>query len=161
MKQISKQNLTIAVVLALFSLSGAPAPAASIVTAIVTDPLTGVAIDGYDAVSYFTETEPLEGRPDFEFYWQDVPWYFASAANRDVFRRAPEVYAPRFGGHGAMSLARGFLSDGNPRIYLIHQQALYLFYSTGNRDAFLLAPAQALHDAEANWPALQAELTHQ
>lgn len=138
-----------------------PIAAASIVTIIVTDPLTGVAIDGFDPVSYFTEPTPLEGKPDYEYYWSGVPWYFATAANRDVFIGHPEVYAPRFGGHGAMSLARGFLSDGNPRIYVIHRQQLYLFYSAGNRDAFMLAPEQAIADAEANWPALEAGLTGQ
>ena len=87
-------------------------------TTIVTDPLTGVAIDGYDAVSYFIDAEPQPGKPDFEYDWQGVPWYFDSAANRDVFMRNPDVYAPQFGGHCVTSLSRGYLSDGKPRLYL-------------------------------------------
>ena len=147
------------VILAVLGAFAPPAAADSVVTTVVTDPLTGVAIDGLDPVSYFTEPEPLPGKPDYEYDWSGVPWYFASAANRDVFIRAPTVYAPQFGGHGAMSLARGYLSDGNPRIYAIVAKRLYLFYSSGNKDAFLLAPAPALKDASAHWQELSKGLS--
>ncbi len=135
------------------------AAAASLVTSIVTDPLTGAAIEGYDPVSYFTEPDPLPGKPDFEFYWQGVPWYFASEANRDVFMRHPEVYAPQFGGHCLMSLSRGYLSDGKPRLYVVHGMKLYLFYSVANREAFLSSEAASLQSAEASWPELAKGLS--
>ena len=138
-----------------FALSAA---AASLVTTVVTDPLTGVAISGYDPVSYFIGPEPQRGLPDHEYYWRGVPWYFASAANRDVFIRAPEIYAPQFGGYCSMSLARGHLSDGNPRFYAISKMKLHLFYSAANREAFLLSPERAAGDAAVNWPELSADL---
>ena len=134
------------------------ARAESLVTTVVTDPLTGISIDGYDPVSYFTDPDPQEGKPDFEYVWQGVPWYFVSAANRDVFQRSPEVYAPQFGGHCPMSLSRGYLSDGKPRLFTIHALKLYFFYSTANRDAFLLAPSLAISDANANWLKLSGQL---
>ena len=111
MRQICKQILTMSGALMLLVGLAAGAVAQSLVTTVVTDPLTGVAIDGYDPVSYFTESEPLPGSPEFEYYWGGVPWYFASAANRDIFMRNPDVYAPQHGGHCEMSLARGYLSD--------------------------------------------------
>ena len=135
------------------------ARAESVVTAIVTDPLTGVALQGFDPVSYFTEPQPAPGLPDYEYYWGGVPWYFTSAANRDVFIRAPEIYAPQYGGHCEMSLARGYLSDGKPQIFVIEKMKLYLFYSVANREAFLLAKGDALEQAEANWPRLAEGLT--
>ena len=156
MRQICKQILTI--VLLLGAVAGAPARAESVVTAIVTDPLTGVAIEGYDPITFFTEPEPRQGVPDYEFYWNGVPWYFVSAANRDVFMRAPEVYAPQHGGYCEMSLARGFLSDGKPRIFVIEKMKLYLFYSAANREAFLIAKQEALQDAESHWSELAADL---
>ena len=159
MKQTSKQILTmLAFVLPLLG-GGGMVAAQSIVSEIVTDPLTGIALGGMDPVSYFTEPAPLLGRGDYEFVWKGVPWYFASAANRDIFERAPEIYAPQFGGHGAMSAARGFVSGANPAIYTIFKQRLYLFYSAGNREAFLLAPDEAASKAEANWPALAKTLS--
>jgi len=160
MRQICKQILTmLGVGLAICGLSGAPASAASLVTTIVSDPLTGVAIDGYDPITYFTETEPQSGSPDYEYSWGGVPWYFVSAANRDVFMRAPEVYAPQYGGHCAMSLARGYLSDGKPGLYAIERMKLYLFYSTSNREAFLIGKEEALANAALNWQDLAKELS--
>ena len=135
------------------------ARADSLVTTIVTDPITGVAIDGYDPVSYFIDSEPQPGKPDYEYDWQGVPWYFESAANRDVFMRNPDVYAPLYGGHCVTALSRGYLSDGKPLLYVIDALKLYLFYSTANRDAFLLSKADMLKTAAANWPKLAVDLT--
>ena len=163
MKQISKQILTmLAFVLPLLGAASAaivPVQAQSVVTLIVTDPLTGVGIYGMDPVSYFTETEPQPGRGDFEYIWNNVPWHFASAANRDIFKGAPEVYAPQFGGHGAMGVARGYVADSDPRIYAVFKQRLYLFYSAANREAFLLAPDVAAQQAEARWSELSKRLS--
>lgn len=162
---MGKQRLTISVLLGLIfacsGLVGAPVRAgnATLETAIVVDPLNGVTLGGYDAVSYFTDGAPLPGRPEFDFYWHGVPWYFSSAANRDAFARAPEVYAPLFGGHGVMSLSRGYLSAGNPRLFLIMAGRLFLFHSQGNRDAFLGAPRDAYKAAEQQWTVLLPTLT--
>ncbi|MEO8758357.1 MAG: YHS domain-containing (seleno)protein [Devosia sp.] len=150
MRRISKQILTIAIWIGL----AAGAHADGLVTTIVSDPLSGVAIDGYDPVSYFTDPEPQPGLPDFEYEWGGLPWYFESAANRDVFSRNPESYAPQFGGHCLMSLSRGYLSDGKPRLYVIEALRLYFFYSTANRDAFLLSKTAAIESAGKHWPDL-------
>lgn len=163
MTQISKQILTmLAFVLPLLGAAGGialPARAQSVVTLIVTDPLTGIGIYGMDPVSYFTESEPQQGRGDFEFIWNNVPWHFASAANRDIFMRAPEIYAPQFGGHGAMGVARGYVADSDPRIYTVFKQRLYLFYSAANREAFLLSPDAAAQAAEEQWAKLSKSLS--
>ncbi|MEO7221358.1 MAG: YHS domain-containing (seleno)protein [Devosia sp.] len=154
MRQIGKQILTIVAWLLLASAAlaqdGAPP--------VVTDPLSGVAIEGYDAVSYFIEPEPRQGVPDYEYAWGGVSWYFVSAANRDVFARNPSTYAPQYGGHCVMSLSRGYLSDGKPRLFFIEALKLYLFYSTANRDAFLLSKSEALTTAKANWENLSKGL---
>ena len=161
MKQISKQILTmLAFVLPL--LGAVPsASAQSMVTLIVTDPLTGIALYGMDPVSYFTEAAPLAGESDYELIWQNAPWHFASAANRDVFEKSPEIYAPQFGGHGAMGVARGFLSDSDPAMYAVFKQRLYLFYSADSREAFLLSPDAVAREAEARWPELSKRLSIQ
>jgi len=155
MRQIGKQILTIAAWLALATAGLAD----GLVTTIVTDPLTGVAIDGYDPVSYFIAPDPQQGVSDYEYDWGGVPWYFQSAANRDVFARNPEVYAPQFGGHCLMSLSRGYLSDGKPRLYVVDGLKLYFFYSSANRDAFLLSKVPAIAAAAKNWPVLLKSLT--
>lgn len=164
MRQKRKQNLTITGLLVALWVSAwlalsLPVSAAALVDAIVTDPLTGVALEGYDAVSYFTEPEPVQGLADYEYQWGGVPWYFASAANRDVFMRNPEIYAPQFGGHCATSLSRGYLSDGKPRLYAISGMKLYLFYSMANRDAFFKSEETSLQQANGGWARLKGTLT--
>ena len=154
MRQTGKQILTIVAWLLLASLGRAD----DVLPDFVTDPLTGVAIEGYDPVSYFIDPEPRQGLPDFEYVWAGVSWYFVSAANRDVFSRNPTSYAPQYGGHCLMSLSRGYLSDGKPRLFAIEALKLYFFYSSANRDAFLLSKTEALKTAEANWQNLSKGL---
>ncbi len=180
-RQSRKQRLTFrALVAVAVALVGSPAgwsavagePAAApgtvpdgVPAQVVVNPLTGVAIDGMDPVSYFTESEPLRGSPDFEYVWAGVPWYFASDANRQVFERAPSVYAPQFGGFGTTALARGFFSDGSPRVYAVFSNRLYFFYSAGNREAFDSAKIAMVEAAEQVWlsahPAPPAEVAEQ
>ncbi|MGV8831291.1 MAG: YHS domain-containing (seleno)protein [Devosia sp.] len=136
-----------------------PAQAQSVVTLIVTDPFTGVAISGMDPVSYFTEPEPLRGRADYEFVWQNVIWQFATPANRDIFASAPEIYAPQFGGHDVTGVSRGFISDSDATMFTVFKQRLYLFYSAANREAFLLSPDAAARTAAENWPELSKNLS--
>lgn len=164
MRQKRKQNLTITGLLLALWVStwlalSVPVSAAALVDAIVTDPLTGVALEGHDAVSYFTEPEPVQGLADYEYQWGGVPWYFASAANRDVFMRNPEIYAPQFGGHCVTSLSRGYLSDGKPRLYVISGMKLYLFYSVANREAFFKSEDTAVQEANGSWAKLRGTLT--
>ncbi len=166
MRQKRKQILTItaaipAVLCALLLGLAVPARAEALVQTIVTDPLTGVALEGYDPVSYFTEPVPLLGKPDHEYVWQGVPWYFATAANRDVFMLNPDVYAPQYGGHCVMSLSRGFLSDGKPRLYAIERMKLYLFYSVANREAFMAGREVAVQGADASWQKFEPGLARE
>jgi len=162
MKQISKQILTmIALVLPLFGPFPAmvqPVLAQSLSSYVLTDPLTGYAIGGMDPVSYFTEAAPQRGRRELETEWMGAVWTFASEANRDVFMAHPEIYAPQYGGHGAMSMARGFVSDADPTIYAVYKQRLFLFYSASNREAFLLAPDAAALRGEEHWQVLSKSL---
>lgn len=159
MLQISKQILTIGGAMRIlfafvmvFALMGPVGAINSRLSqSVVIDPLSGAAMNGFDPVSYFTESEPLRGRADFEVIWNGVPWFFSTEGNMQIFINAPEVYAPQFGGHGVMSLSRGFLSDGNPMIYSVLDNRLYLFYSFPNREAFALADKIARVDASMNW----------
>lgn len=163
MRQICKQMLSIGalnrlivVFVAIFVASAASFASTSRLSSdVVVDPLSGVALNGYDPISYFTDVEPLPGKSDFELIWRGVPWFFASEGNMEIFLKAPEIYAPQYGGHGVMSLSRGFLSDGNPLIYKVVDNRLYLFYSFSNREAFEQADKIARVEAIGNWQRLR------
>ena len=54
-----------------------------------------------------------------------------------------------------MSMARGYLSQGDPQIYLVLDDELFLFYSAGNKIAFQEIVNSARLDARQNWARLR------
>ena len=48
----------------------------------------GVAVRGYDVVSYFTAGKPVKGAPEFSYQWMGATWRFASAQIVTRSRRA-------------------------------------------------------------------------
>ena len=119
---------------------------------------TGLAIDGFDPVAYFVDAAPKQGRADLEMHSGGAIWRFQNEGNRAAFAHAPGIYAPRFGGHDPMAVARGAAAPGHPQLWLIAEQRLYLFYSAGARAAFARDPVGAIEAAERNWPELQRTL---
>jgi hypothetical protein len=125
---------------------------------VVVNRYTGLAIDGFDPVAYFVDGAPKEGRAELELRSGGAIWQFQNEGNRSAFAGAPEVYAPRFGGHDPMAVARGAATPGHPALWLIAEQRLYLFYSAEARSAFVRDPASAIEAAERNWPVLRRTL---
>lgn len=125
---------------------------------IVVDRHTGLAIDGFDPVAYFTDGEARSGVADFEATAAGAIWRFRGASNRAAFLSHPGIYAPQFGGHDPVGIARGVPLRGNPTIWLISGQRLYLFSRQEDRDAFAADPERILAQAQQQWPALLATL---
>jgi hypothetical protein len=59
----------------------------------------GVALGGYDAVSYFTEAKAVKGSKTYSVEWKDATWLFSSNTNRQRFVASPEAFAPQYGGY--------------------------------------------------------------
>lgn len=119
---------------------------------IVTDPRTGLAIDGFDPVSYFIDSAAMPGRPEFEFRYRGAVWRFRNSGDRAAFVDHPEDYQPRFGGYDPIAVGRGAPTPGNPQIWLITGEKLYLFYSDKTRDEFRADPRRRAMAAESRWP---------
>src|SRR3954451_6108736 len=66
---------------------------------VATDPLSGIAIFGYDPVEYYLQGRGVSGSRTHELTYANVVWRFASEANREAFRRTPEVFTPAYGGY--------------------------------------------------------------
>jgi hypothetical protein len=125
---------------------------------VVVDRYTGLAIGGVDPVTYFTDTRPLAGRPDFEFAEAGAIWRFRNEGNRAFFVRFPEIYSPQFGGYDPIDVARGVAVAGDPRFWLISGQRLFLFGRTESRDAFATDPARFAREAKQRWTGLKETL---
>lgn len=124
------------------------------------DRSTGYALFGYDPVAYFTDMKPVAGKDRYTAEWEGVIWKFASAANRDRFADAPKTYAPIFGGYGAFAVSNGFPAEGNPLIWAIFDNRLFLFHSVPHRRAWAAAPIEFTERAKRKWPDIQRTLTN-
>ena len=125
---------------------------------IVVNRYSGLAIEGFDPVAYFTDAQPVLGLPDFEAAKAGAVWRFQNAGNRDAFAAHPEIYGPQFGGYDPIDVARGVAYAGNPRFFVVTGQRLYLFGREDSRNAFAANPAKFLKDARARWPVLEKTL---
>jgi len=118
------------------------------------DPLTGLALRGFDAVSYRLGPEPLPGLRSYEITWSGLVWRFGGPANRAAFAAAPEAYAPRLGGYDPEGVADGRLVEADPLAAALHGDRLYLFRGTERRER---AGPTLIEAAEARWPALRRD----
>jgi hypothetical protein len=124
----------------------------------VTDPLTGLAIDGFDPVAYFTDARPRQGREQYEYRQAGVMWRFDNEGNRAAFVDHPDVYAPQFGGYDPIAIGRGVSVPGNPLTWAVVAERLYLFYDAKARADFIEAPRRAIEAAQRQWPDVKRTL---
>jgi hypothetical protein len=114
----------------------------------------GLALGGYDAVAYFTESRAVAGRAEFEHEWDGVRWRFASAAHRDRFAKEPERFAPQFGGYCAYAVSQGYTASADPEAWSVVNGRLYVNYSRSVRKTWEKDAAGFIRQGEANWPAV-------
>ncbi|MEM9799568.1 MAG: YHS domain-containing (seleno)protein [Planctomycetota bacterium] len=130
-------------------------------SSILTDG-SGVALGGYDPVSYFEEGGPVRGSAELTATHSGATYWFATAAHRDAFSANPERYAPAFGGWCAWAVAgdEGALVEVDPQSFLIQDGRLLLFYDGMFADTRKMwideDPAALLRGADANWERLEA-----
>ncbi len=91
----------------------------------------GVAIGGYDLVSYHSEAGPVPGLHAHAVARDGFTYRFASAANLATFEADPERFLPRYRGWCATTLSMGRLACPDPLNYKIEDGALLLFELVG------------------------------
>lgn len=125
--------------------------------AVYTNSATGIAINGYDPVAYFTVGAPVQGLEEFSAEWSDVPWHFSSAENRDLFLADPERYAPQYGGWCSFAMAHDAFAPTVPEAWSVRDDKLYLNFSEGVRSQWVSNFEELLPRAESNWQGKLAE----
>jgi hypothetical protein len=126
---------------------------------LVVDRNSGLAISGFDPVAYFTNGEATLGKGEFEYSWQGAVWRFRNEGNRAAFMADPDVYKPRFGGYDPVAVGRGVGVPGNPQVWLVSDERVYLFYTPAARAAFARNPDVAIATADEHWPSVQLTLS--
>ena len=122
------------------------------------DPTTGFAIGGYDVVSYWSSAGPVLGKDDYEVQMAKTTWRFSNKGNFDEFRKYAGVYAPQFSGYGAYAVSQGKAPRGNPRIWVIANNRLYLFFSLKGKKKWLEKQQESIRKATENWPDLRRQI---
>lgn len=113
------------------------------------------AIQGYDAVAYFTENKPVKGLKNFMFTYQQQDWYFSSAENLEKFKSSPATYTPQFGGYCAFGMSRGYKAKTDPQAWSIVDGKLYLNYNLDVRKIWNEKQEALIEKANQNWPTVK------
>ncbi len=115
---------------------------------------TGLAMRGYDPVSYFNGG-PQEGAFNITAVHGEATYRFASEDNKKTFLANPEAYTPAFGGYCAYGLAVGSKFDGDPQVWAIVDDKLYLNLAKPVQKLWEKDRAQFLIDGAANWEKIE------
>ncbi|MFK8019762.1 MAG: YHS domain-containing (seleno)protein [Pseudomonadales bacterium] len=70
----------------------------------------GIAVGGYDLVSYHTENMAVKGRAEWSVDHGGLSHLFSSEANLRLFTASPKKYLPKFSGWCATALANNKLT---------------------------------------------------
>ncbi|MEM9967273.1 MAG: YHS domain-containing (seleno)protein [Pseudomonadota bacterium] len=96
---------------------------------------TGFAVSGYDVVAYFdlpqaavgsAQPEGVKGRTSITADYNGATFAFSSEENRAKFLANPAQYAPQYDGHCAYGVSKGGKVPGNPNLWRIVDDKLYL-----------------------------------
>lgn len=91
----------------------------------------GIAIGGYDLVSYRQDSGPQIGSKDFASVYNGLNYWFVSDSNRNTFLEEPERYLPQYNGFCAITLALGRVTCPQYDNFKIEDDKLLLFEVTG------------------------------
>jgi len=114
----------------------------------------GVILHGYDPVAYFTGNAAIKGDAKYKAAYKGATYYFASDANRKLFKKDPAKYAPQYGGYCAMAVSMGQLEDADPKMFTIHNDKLLVQRNEKAHQMFLSNPDMLHHKADQQWPEL-------
>lgn len=118
------------------------------------------AINGYDAVAYFTKSAPVKGNKKYHYQWKNNNWYFSSAEHLAMFKESPEKYAPQYGGFCAFAAANNALAKTEPEAWSIVDGKLYLNYSLKVQGKWTKNQAGFIKKADKNWSGLSTKVAN-
>lgn len=125
----------------------------------------GLALQGYDPMSYFDKAGPKPGSKEHTHVVRGVTYRFVSKANRDAFAADPLKWEPPYGGWCAFAVIDGDKVEIDPTNFEVIDGKVYLFYkgfwgdARGKWDALVKAAdaAKIVAKADAGWKKLEAK----
>lgn len=112
----------------------------------------GVALSTYDAVSYFTASEPLKGSEKFTAKYDNATYWFADEKNRDAFVSNPAKYAPQYGGYCAYAASQGGKASADPTQWTVLDGKLYVNFDARIQKQWTANIQSFIKQADTKWP---------
>ena len=116
----------------------------------------GIAVKGYDMVTYFINGEPSKGNKEITHEWRGSTWRFANAENHALFVADPEKYAPQYGGYCAYGVSQGATVSFDPNAWTIVDDKLYLNLSKKIQKKWEKDIPGYIESADNKWPGILA-----
>lgn len=149
-----RRTLLGALVLSAVSLKAQAAPPINTLKGGLFGGRDDTAILGYDTVAYHTEGKAVKGQDAYVHTWMGARWKFASQAHLDLFKAAPEKFAPQYGGYCAYGVSQGYLVKVEPDQFKVIDGKLYLNYDASVQKKWLEDPAGYIRRADGAFPGL-------
>ncbi|MEM7155665.1 MAG: YHS domain-containing (seleno)protein [Myxococcota bacterium] len=115
----------------------------------------GRGLRGFDPLAYHTDGQALLGRAEHTFEWKGAKWQFSSEENMKKFSAEPERYSPANGGWCTFGVVLGKKFDGDPSVWLIDDDSLYVFLNEEVKAKFLEDQAGNMTKVKTNWPTIE------
>lgn len=115
---------------------------------------TGLALRGHDPVAYFTAGAPTPGDVNITAEHNGATYRFATKANRDAFKADPAKFVPQYGGFCAFGTAMGYKVDGDPQVWSIVDNKLYLNLSKAVQTRWDEDRPGFIKTADGKWTAI-------
>lgn len=117
---------------------------------------TGLALQGYDPVAYFTEGEATKGSYKITASHNEATYWFSSEEHKAAFEADPNAYVPEYGGYCAFGAAMGFKFDGDPNHWKIVDGELYLNLSKDIQERWSTDIPGFIEQADNNWETIES-----
>lgn len=122
-------------------------------TLVLTD-RKGVALEGYDPISYFLDGKPVKGDPRIEATFNGALYHFVSQSHREMFERAPTKFAPAYGGYCGYAASIGKVRPANPLLWSIVDGQLIVQHTRGAVELWEKDVPGNKSKADQLWPRL-------
>ena len=122
-------------------------------TLIFTDK-KGLALGGYDPLTYFTGGAPRKGEAKIEATFNGALYHFVSQDNRATFEKDPTRYAPAYGGFCGYAASIGKVRPADPLIWSIVDGQLIVQHTKSADELWKKDVAGNKMKADKYWPSL-------
>jgi YHS domain-containing protein len=118
---------------------------------------SGVILDGYDAVAFFTDNKPVKGDAKFQYRYEDAIYYFASQEHLDLFTANPDKYKPQFGAWCAYAVSLGRIAPIDVNTFSIVDGRLFIQHNQRAVNGWNKDVPANIVKADKYWPAVSAK----